>query len=124
MRETTQEPPLRRTLAAVWLVGSSLIAMPAFLLTVGSDQVGDRLTGSVLVVLAMIGVLAALISLNTPARTRFRATLGAALVWLISGVVVFGSQEVLVDALWVGGVPTATAITAGLLVLAEGRSRR
>ena len=118
---TTDEVPGRRALAAVWLVGSSLIAMPAFILTAASDQPGDRAAGAILVVLVMMGVLAALISLNTPARTRFRATLLASLLWLISGVLVFGSQEFLGDALWAGGVPIATAVTAALTVLFTGR---
>lgn len=119
--ETDEEVPGRRLLAAVWLVGSTIIAMPAFLLTAASDQPGDRVAGAMLVVLVMIGVLAALISLNVPARTRFRATLVASLMWLISGVFVFGSQAHLIDALWAGGVPILTAVTTAVTVLFSGR---
>lgn len=118
---TTDDVPGRRGLAAVWLVGSTVIAMPAFLLAAAGDQPGDRVAGSLLVVLVMIGVLAALISLNTPARTRFRATLVASLMWLISGVLVFGSQDSLGDALWAGGVPILTAVIAAVTVLFTGR---
>ena len=113
--------PGRRALAAVWLVGSTLVAMPAFLLTAASDQPGDRIAGSMLVVLVMIGVLMALISLNTAPTTRFRATLLGSVLWLVSGVLVFGSQEFLADALWAGGVPIATAVAAAVTVVFSGR---
>ena len=119
---TTDDVPGRRGLAAVWLVGSSLIAMPAFFLVAASDQAGDRAAGSILVVLVMIGVLAALISLNTPRRTRFRATLLVCVMWLISGVLVFGSQDHLVDAMWAGGVPILTAVAAAVTLVFSGRS--
>lgn len=118
---TIEDVPGRRALAAVWLVGSTLAAMPAFLLVATSDQTGDRIAGSMLVALVTIGVLAALISLNAAATTRFRATLLASLLWLVSGVLVFGSQEFLIDALWAGGVPIATAVTAAVTVLFTGR---
>jgi peptidoglycan/LPS O-acetylase OafA/YrhL len=121
MNGTNEDVPGRRALAAVWLVGSSIISMPAWLLTFGSDLPGDRAAGSILVVLVMIGVLAALISLNTAARTRFRATLVASAMWLISGVLVFGSQSHLIDALWAGGVPILTAVAAAVTVLFSGR---
>jgi predicted membrane channel-forming protein YqfA (hemolysin III family) len=121
MNGTTDEVPGRKALAAVWLVGSTIIAMPAFLLTFASDQSGDRAAGAVLVVLVTIGVAAALISLNTPSRTRFRATLVAGLMWFISGVMVYYSQEFLGDAIWAGGVPIATAVAAVVTLLFSGR---
>jgi hypothetical protein len=121
MTENDEDVPGRRALAAVWLVGSTIIAMPAFLLTAASDQPGDRVAGALLVMLVMIGVLAALISLNVPARTRFRATLIASVMWLVSGVLVFGSQDHLIDAMWAGGVPILTAVTAAVTVLFSGR---
>lgn len=121
MDSTKDDVSGRRALAAVWLVGSTLIAMPAWLLTFASDLRGDRIAGAVLVVLVMIGVLAALISLNVPARTRFRATLVASLMWFISGVLVWGSQDHLLDAIWAGGVPILTAVTAAVTVLFTGR---
>ncbi len=120
-QEPSDEVPGRKALAAVWLVGSTLIAMPAFFLTFASDLAGDRVAGSLLVVLVMIGVLAALVSLNTPARTRFRVSLVAAAMWLVSGVLVFGSQDHLLDALWAGGVPILTAVAAAVTVLFSGR---
>jgi hypothetical protein len=118
---TIEDVPGRRALAAVWLVGSTLVAMPAFLLVAASDRTGDRIAGSMLVALVMIGVLAALISLNTAASTRFRATLLACVLWLLSGVLVWGSQGYLVDAIWAGGVPIATAVTAAVTLLFTGR---
>ena len=121
MNGTTDDVPGRKALAAVWLVGSTIIAMPAFMLTFASDQTGDRAAGSVLVVLVTIGVLAALISLNTPSRTRFRATLIASLMWFVSGVMVYYSQEFFADAVWAGGVPMATAVAATVTLLFSGR---
>ena len=121
MDGTNDDVPGRRGLAAVWLVGSTLIAMPAWLLTFASDLPGDRAAGAILVVLVMLGVAAALISLNTPPRTRFRASLVASGMWLISGVLVFGSQDHLLDAVWAGGVPIATAVAAAVTVLFSGR---
>jgi hypothetical protein len=121
MSEPVEDVPGRKALAGVWLVGSTVIAMPAFLLTMGSDLPGDRVAGSLLVVLVMIGVTAALISLNTPARTRFRTTLVMCVMWLISGVLVFGSQDHLLDALWAGGVPVLTAVAAAVTLLFSGR---
>lgn len=121
MDGTNDDVPGRRAVAAVWLVGSTLVAPPAWLLTFASDQPGDRVVGSVLVVLVMIGVLAALISLNTPPRTRFRATLVASAMWFISGVAVWASQEFLADAVWAGGVPMATAVAAAVGIMFSGR---
>jgi hypothetical protein len=121
MAHTTDEVPARRALAAVWLVGSSLIALPAFLLTVASDRPGDRAVGIVLAVLVMVGVVAASFSLNASATVRFRATLMASLMWFLSGVVVFGSQRHLIDAMWAGGLPILTALVAAATVLFSGR---
>jgi hypothetical protein len=121
MTEPVQDVSGRRALAAVWLVGSCLIGMPAFFLTFASDQPGDRIAGWLLVVLVMLGVLGAMVSLNAPARSRFRISLLAAAMWFVSGVLVFGSQDHLLDSFWAGGVPILTAITAAAVVLFSGR---
>lgn len=119
---TTEDVPGRRALAAVWLVGSCLIGMPAFFLAFASDLPSDRLAGLLLVVLVVVGVAGALVSLNTPPRPRFRISLAAAAMWFISGVLVFGSQGHLLDAFWAGGVPIITALAATAVILFSGRA--
>lgn len=111
----------RRALAAVWLVGSTIIGMPAFFLLAVSDRPSDNIAGFMLMVLILLGVVLALISVNAPGRTRFRASLLGCAMWFVSGVLVFGSQSHLLDAMWAGGVPILTALAATGWVLFSGR---
>lgn len=122
LETTTDDVTGRRALAAIWLVGSTLIAMPAYYLSFVSDLTGDNIAGSMLVVLVMIGILASLVSLHTPRLTRRRVTLVASAMWFISGVLVFGSQGHLLDAMWAGGVPILTGLAAAVALTADTRT--
>ena len=113
-----------RVLGGLWLVGSAVTAVPAFLLVGMSDHTADRLPGLVLGVMTLVGVAIGTWLVTAPRAAAVRVSLGASLAWLAGAAAVYPTQDFTADALWASGVPALVAVLTGVTAWWAHRAER
>lgn len=104
-----------RVLGLTWLAAGALVAVPAFMLLLLSDQQDGRPVGLVMLGLVVSAVALGASSLSSQAMSLRRVSLGLSGVWLVAAVLLYPTQAFAADAVWVagavalGGVATAFA---------------
>ena len=101
----------------VWILGSLPVALFGAMLLTFSDHDRDHIPGALMLGLAIAGVAVGAWLLFRRDGAAAMASRWLSVAWLVSGVgLFFFYQAFLVDALWIGGPLTVTAILTGLLI--------
>lgn len=104
-----------RMLGGLWLAGSAITAVPAYMLLAVSDLSGSRVPGVVLLVLTVLGAALGIRLFARPqGGTALGLSIATSVVWLVGAVVVTPLMEFKADALWAGGGPAMVALVTGL----------
>lgn len=93
-----------RVLGLTWLAAGALVAVPAFMLLLLSDQQDSRPVGLVMLGLVVSAVALGAGSLSSQAASLRWVSLGLSAVWLVAAVLLYPTQAFAADAVWVAGV--------------------
>jgi hypothetical protein len=109
---------LQRPLGIAWLVAAVPVGVSAFLLTALAERAGERLAGTVLTVLLVVGVaVGAWLLAGARGSTGRTVSLVASGLWAVGAVVIYPTTEFAADALWAAGLPLLGAVVTAVLAL-------
>ena len=109
-----------RALGFARLAAGALVALPAVMLLLLSDQKGVGPAGPVMLALVASAVALGAAALATPGRSLRPVSLGLSGVWLVAAVLLYPTQPFAADAVWVAG---AVALGALVTAVAAWRAR-
>ena len=107
---------LQRPLGIAWLVAAVPVGVVAFLLTVLAERADERLAGTVLAVLLVVGIaVGAWLLAGARGSTGRTVSLVASGLWAVGAVVIYPTMDFAVDALWAAGLPMLGAVVTAVL---------